>query len=118
MAEIYKRGKAFNGMIAHMGGVTGALHGEADRLKGMAERRLQSARSSTRWVKYDQSSAHETKIEVTESDGKYTCDFQVSMVAENAVAIEYGHAPSGKLKGTKTKAPFGLYVMTGTHNQA
>jgi hypothetical protein len=40
------------------------------------------------------------------------------MTAENAMAIEYGHAPSGKLEGTRTKAPFGLYIMTGTHSQA
>jgi hypothetical protein len=118
MAEIYKKGKAFNGMIAHMGGVKGALRDEAGRLEGIAQTRLTAARSSTKWVKYDRDSAGETAIEVSEADGQYTCDYHVSMTAENAMAIEYGHAPSGKLEGTRTRAPFGLYIMTGTHSQA
>ena len=118
MAEIYLRGKSFNGMIAHMDGVNGALRGEADRLGRMAQGRLESARGSTRWRKRDRASAHKTKIEVTEAAGKYTCDYHVSMVAPNAVAIEYGHSPSGIFDGTKTKAPAGLYIMTKTHIEA
>jgi hypothetical protein len=118
MAEIYRKGKSFNGMIAHMDGVNAVLRGEAERLQGIAQGRLQSARAATRWRKYDRASAGETKIEVTEADGKYTSDYHVSMVAPNAVAIEYGHAPSGILAGTTTDSPAGLYIMTGTHIQA
>jgi hypothetical protein len=30
----------------------------------------------------------------------------------NALAVEYGHQPSGYFAGTKTKAPAGLYILT------
>jgi hypothetical protein len=30
----------------------------------------------------------------------------------NALAVEYGHAPSGYFAGTKTRAPAGLYILT------
>lgn len=30
----------------------------------------------------------------------------------NALAVEYGHAPSGYFAGTATRAPAGLYILT------
>lgn len=35
-----------------------------------------------------------------------------TLVAPNAVALEFGHAPSGKFAGTDTKAPEATYILT------
>lgn len=133
--EIYKEEKDFNAFIAKMDGVQAELKSQASRIGGIAEGRLESARSSTQWHKVDLGSETQpsglTKIEVHRPFGQYaSTSYEVSMVVEgpirfpNAMAIEFGHAPSGvfgptgRLSHVKTKAPYGLYIMTGAYIQA
>jgi hypothetical protein len=35
----------------------------------------------------------------------------VTLEAPNAMAIEFGHAPSGVFAGTATRPPRGLYIL-------
>jgi hypothetical protein len=127
MAELYPRNeRTFNGMIAHMDGIQAALKAEANRIEGLANTRLEAARGSTQWTKIDDP-AGQTKIGVDRPEGDYSSTtFEVWMEAykQGAMALEFGHAPSGvfgpggRLSHVKTKAPYGLYIMTGAYIQA
>ena len=48
---------------------------------------------------------------IEESEG--ATDFFTHLHAPNAMALEFGHAPSGWFAGTKTKAPAATYILTG-----
>jgi len=72
-----------------------------------AEFLLATARATTNWVKHDKSRAHITKIKKRRVD----VDGYVWMEGDNAVAIEYGHRPSGAYSDAPT-APSGLYIIT------
>ena len=80
---------------------------ETDDVYDRAEFLLATARATTNWVKHDQSRAHITKIEKRRVD----VDGYVWMEGDNAVAIEYGHMPSGAYVDAPT-APSGLYIIT------
>lgn len=47
-------------------------------------------------------------------ENKYNADYDVVMTNPDlgAMAIEFGHQPSGKFAGTATRAPRGLYILT------
>ena len=123
MARLVGR-KELEGHISHMWGVQAALFGEANRIRGIADRKLQIERSTTQWVKFDQSTAHLTEIKVASTTGKYTQDYWVIMEGPNAWAFEYGHEPSGifgpggRFGHIKTQPPKGTYLMTMTYVQA
>lgn len=48
------------------------------------------------------------RIDTAEHD----VDCFTSLVAPNAMALEFGHAPSGVFAGTNTKAPDPEYILT------
>lgn len=81
-------------------------------LKFRASARLAAARSSTDHEKI-YGPSHLTEISSDHDD----VDGYVHMTAPNAMAIEYGHFPSGYFAPEKygkiTKAPHGLYILTG-----
>lgn len=119
--------RSLHGLIAHMPGVQDELFDQAYRIGRIANGRLQHARSTTEWYKII-GPGDLTEIRVGKStgkygkvDSKYSADWLVSMYAPNAMAIEFGHAPSGvfgpggRYGHIKTKAPFGLYIMTGAY---
>lgn len=113
--------KALNTVVAHIDGVHDALRDQAIETEAIAKRRLESARATTEWVKLADPD-HLTEINVTEGD----IDFFVNMEGykQGPMAIEFGHAPSGifgpggKFGHVKTKAPYGLYIMTGAWLQS
>lgn len=47
-------------------------------------------------------------------ENRYSADYDVVMSNPDrgAMAIEYGHEPSGRFAGTETRAPRGLYILT------
>ncbi|AHJ86388.1 hypothetical protein 40AC_24 [Mycobacterium phage 40AC] len=47
---------------------------------------------------------------ITEQDGDV--DFHTILNAPNAMALEFGHAPSGFFEGTDTKPPDAEYILT------
>lgn len=113
--------KAMNSIVSQMDGVHDAVRDQAGKTEKIAEQRLQRARSTTGWVKIADPDGM-TRITVTEGD----VDYFVNMEApkEGAMAIEYGHAPSGvfgpggRYADVKTRAPMGLYIMTGAYIQS
>lgn len=125
MAKLVGR-KGLEGHISHMWGVNAVLLKEATRLRGIADRKLEMERATTRWTKYDQSLAHKTEIRVEAATGKYSQDYLVIMEAPKmgAIALEYGHLPSGifgpggKFGHIKTQPPKATYLMTMTYVQA
>jgi len=48
------------------------------------------------------------EIESSEHD----VDCFTTLHAPDAMALEFGHAPSGYFKGTKTRPPAGTYILT------
>ena len=50
------------------------------------------------------------KATITTSDGDV--DSYTHLNAPNAMALEFGHAPSGKFAGTDTKPPAAEYILT------
>lgn len=113
--------KALNSIVSRIDGVHDAVGDQAKKTEKIAATRLQQARSSTPWVKIADPGGL-TKITVTEGE----VDFFVNMEApkQGAMALEFGHAPSGvfgpngRYADVKTKAPVGLYIMTGAYIQS
>lgn len=98
--------KAMNLVVSHLEPVRHAVHEEAKGVGDAAQAGLDAERSSTKWHKIH-GPAHLTTIIVRQHE----VDSSVELVAPNAVAIEFGHAPSGVFAGTKTKSPEGLYIL-------
>jgi hypothetical protein len=128
MAQLYSQ-KVLNGIVAHMPELHGEIKSEARRIGRIAEDRLEFARGSTKWFKIDDP-AHETKITV--EDGEVDAFVNMEGYKFGAMALEFGHAPSGvfgkaprgpnggngRLSHIKTRATYGLYIMTGAYIQA
>jgi hypothetical protein len=120
MVELYSA-KVLNCIIAHMPDLHREIQQEAKRVGRIADERLEAARGSTHWHKIADP-GHETKITIENGD----VDAVVNMEGykQGAMALEFGHAPSGvfgpngKYSHVKTKAPYGLYIMTGAYIQA
>jgi hypothetical protein len=120
VAQLYSQ-KVLNGIVANMPGVHNEVKSEARRIGRIAEVRLDSARASTQWFKIADPG---NKTKITVEDGAVDAFVNLEAYKMGAMALEYGHAPSGvfgpggRLSHVKTKAPFGLYIMTGAYIQA
>ena len=105
--------KAMNLVVSHLDEVRHAVHREAEGVADAAKAGLEAARASTRWHKII-GPGHLTRVEATQHDVDSTAD----LVAPNAMAIEFGHEPSGvfgpggRYGHIKTKAPEGLYILS------
>ena len=108
MARIYYSRKGLNAIIAHMPGVRDEVHDEAKDIGRKAEGNLAAARASTGWHKIH-GPDHLTRVTVTQGE----VDSFANLEAPSPESIEFGHAPSGVFEGTDTRAPHGLYILTG-----
>lgn len=109
-----------NGAAAHNGETQRAVRDLKDEVETNASRNLTSARATTGWEKIADPE-HQTKIGSDRGVGKYgAVDYIVWMEAykQGAMALEFGHAPSGvfgpggKYADVVTRAPHGLYILT------
>lgn len=106
--------KAMNHVVSHLGEVKSAVSDEADEVGDKAKARLAQARASTHWHKIH-GPDHLTRVTVSHGD----VDSFANLEAPNAMAIEFGHQPSGvfgpggALGHIDTKAPEGLYILSG-----
>lgn len=108
--------KAMNGTVANLYATQRAVKGKAKDLHRTAEALLITARATTTHSKIDPVSSppHMTRVFWRRATGKYGhVDYEVLLEGLNPMAIEYGHAPSGKFAGTPTKSPRGLYILNG-----
>ncbi|MGZ3380401.1 MAG: DUF5403 family protein [Isosphaeraceae bacterium] len=114
--------KAMNGIVAHLDEVESAVHREAEEIGERAKANLEAARGTTHWHKIhpETSPPHQTSVKVEKgTDPAHTEDSFVFLEGLNPMAIEFGHAPSGvfgpggELGHLQTKAPHGLYILTG-----
>ena len=86
-----------------------AVRDEVNKRRKRADRLLSDARAKTKWERYN--APYQTKIEPVLHDA----DGYVWMEGPNAMAIEFGHKPSGAhAKDDPTSAPQGLYIITRT----
>lgn len=106
MATIYYTRRALNGLIANMPGVADAMYDEAKERDKIANGILEEIRATTPHHKI----FGPGRLTRTSSERDYP-DALFSLHAPNAVAIEYGHHPSGVFAGTDTEAPEGLYIL-------
>jgi len=100
----------------------GTVRDEAREIKVKAERNLAVARATTGWTKLPepmvrrQQASGLTDISLDKEFVKYGNDYLVTLEGGEdnaaALAIEMGHGPSGYFKGSATKAPHGLYILT------
>lgn len=91
--------KALNTIVAHIPGVVWSVAIEADKVGARAEVNLSTVRSTTTHTKLDQKTAHLTKIEVEHHD----VDSLIVLHAPNALALEFGHDPSGAFGPGRSK---------------
>lgn len=98
--------KAMNTVISHLDEVRDEVKSEGRKIERKAEMNLQRARASTRWTKILGPSTL-----TTVTGEMQATDYLVHLNAPNAMAIEFGHQPSGLFAGTDTKAPAGLYII-------
>lgn len=102
MAKIWlETDKAMNRRVSHLKPVQEALDTLADDVHGRAEAALATHRKSGR-----------TKVEKKRVKDRYKkIDWEIALVGKNAVAIEFGHQPSGIFEDTDTEHPKGLYIL-------
>ena len=98
--------KAMNEKVSHLHEVNAAVKREAEAVADAAKAELAAVRATTHWHKII-GPDHLTWVD--SSDGEV--DAYATLHAPNAVAIEYGHSPSGFFAGTRTKSPEGLYIL-------
>lgn len=119
MAKVYGR-KLVNGAAARHIDTQKALRRLTREVENKARANLSKARASTGWDKIADPDGM-TSIGAAHSTGKYgALDYVVYMEGykQGAMAIEFGHAPSGvfgpggSLSHIKTRAPHGLYILT------
>lgn len=89
---------------------------EAEEIAVRARENLAQANSSLSYS--DEETSGTTSISVDKvpkgsRGNKYSADYDVTMSNPDlgAMAIEYGHMPSGIFAGTTTRAPRGLYIL-------
>ncbi|WKW87236.1 hypothetical protein SEA_CHARGERPOWER_21 [Mycobacterium phage Chargerpower] len=78
-----------------------------DGVTSRARRGLAAANKTTRITRKDYFPA-----EIEEADNPVLVDFFTILHAPNAMALEFGHAPSGFFAGTNTKPPAAEYILT------
>ena len=98
--------------IAHMPGVVGSVAKKATAVGADATENLSTVRATTTHVKFDQETAHQTKIEVTHGE----VDSFVTLHAPDAMALEFGHDPSGAFGPGRSNRYTGD-KRKGTYNQ-
>lgn len=112
MATVYGQ-KLITSAVTRHREVRGEIRRVTNRVDHRASRNLAKARGSTRWYKIH-GPAHLTQVGsfIDGSDGV------IYLQAPNAMAIEFGHGPSGvfgpggEYGHLETKAPHGLYILT------
>ena len=118
--ELMDNIKRFNGIIAGHNDTKAALRNLKNEVESRAKTNLVQARSSTEWDKIADPD-NLTDVGSDKSVGKYGhVDYVVWMEAykNGAMALEFGHAPSGvfgpggRLGHIVTRAPAGLYILT------
>ena len=107
--EFYQGKREFNGIIAHIPGVGRAMYDEAKERERIAHGLLEEVRATTTHTKIHGPS-HLTRTSARRSANGVDAEF--SLHAPDALAEEYGHAPSGVFAGTDTKSPDGLFILT------
>lgn len=119
MATVYKR-TLVNGAAAHHPKTQRAVREVADEVEDRAQQNLRQARASTQWEKIADPE-HRTEIGLSRGTNRYgSVDYLVWMdgYKTGAMAIEFGHAPSGVFgpggayADVPTRAPSGLYILT------
>lgn len=105
MAKLIGR-RSLNAIVANLPGVADATWEEAKDGESRAKANLAMVRASTPHHKIF-GPDHLTWIS---SERAYP-DALFSLNAPNALAIEFGHDPSGVFANTDTKSPEGLYIL-------
>lgn len=104
--------KAMNRVISHQSEVKRAVNKKGRSVEQKARGNLARARASTKWSKII-GPGHLTFISSSETG----TDYLIHLNAPNAMAIEFGHSPSGifgpdgSLGHIQSKAPEGLYIL-------
>lgn len=96
--------KAMNHVVSHHSETQAALRSENRKVTRRAEANLAAADKTTRITLEGYFPA---RIESSEGD----VDHFTTLVAPNAMALEFGHDPSGYFAGTDTKAPDAEYIL-------
>lgn len=96
--------KAMNHVVSRHGETQSALRKENRGVTRRAKANLAQADSTHRITLTGYFPA---RIESSEGD----IDHFTTLVAPNAMALEFGHEPSGVFAGTDTKAPDGQYIL-------
>lgn len=78
-----------------------------DNVTTRARGNLDAQKSTTRITEKDYFPA-----EIEEDDSPSLVDYFTVLHAPNAMALEFGHAPSGWFEGTDTKPPAATYILT------
>lgn len=98
--------QAMNRVVSHLDEVKQEVHAKAKEVGEKAAANLEEARATTEWHKISGPDGL-TKTSVSKGD----VDSFVNLEAPNAMAIEFGHMPSGFFAGTDTRPPRGLYIL-------
>jgi hypothetical protein len=104
--EIYSD-KICNKAASHHVKSRAAVRRETGAIEKRAEKNLASARASSETSKYF-GIDHQTKI----TSEQHHIDGYVSIEGPGAIAIEFGHKPSGVFKGKNVKSSQGLYILS------
>lgn len=86
-----------------------AVRGERDQVTRAARNNLAGHHENTRITPEGYFPATITE---DEESGKSGWSALTILNAPNALALEFGHAPSGYFAGTKTKSPVATYILT------
>lgn len=104
--------KAMNSIVSRHTEVRREVHQKGRQVENKAKANLARARASTRWSKIV-GPGHLSFVTGSASGS----DYLIHLNAPNAMAIEFGHAPSGvfgpggSLGHVPSKAPEGLYIL-------
>lgn len=114
--EWYYGRRELNSILAHM--AKGEVHDKGRDVEHLAEANLETARATTHWHKIHPETSPEHATTVTGGAATdHDEDYLVHLNGNNALALEYGHSPSGvfgpggELGHLNTKAPEGLYIL-------
>ncbi|ASZ72812.1 head-to-tail connector protein [Mycobacterium phage Drake55] len=102
MATVYAKA---NKVAAQCAETRDAVRGERNKVTRRAKDNLAKANKTSRITQEGYFPA-----EIEEVDG--AVDFHTVLHAPNAMALEFGHDPSGFFAGTDTKPPAAEYILT------
>jgi hypothetical protein len=102
MATVYSKA---NKVAARLKETRDAVKDERGKVTKRAKRNLASQNNTERITPEGYFPAN-----ISEVDGDV--DFHTVLNAPNALALEFGHDPSGFFAGTRTKAPDPTYILT------